>query len=359
MPLKVHWRLIQGGEGTGATRAGQHQRLETALPDQQAQVEFCRSAEQCGIESLLVDFNYGKPDPILLSAVLGAHTSRIKFMIAIRSGLLSPTLFVQQINTISVLTNGRVSLNVVAGHSPQEQKSYGDFLAHDERYARTSEFLDICRSFWKREGEVNYDGRYFTIRGGKLNTPFRSPDRTSPEVFVSGSSDLAAQLALRNGSCWMRVAAENPQRLAPIIRPVLEGGKEVGLRLSVIAGPTREQALRAAYALSRSAGEQDGRAEAEFVKASDSVAIKNAYDSAGSEWLTPWLWTGAVRLYGAPAIALVGCPTDVCEGILEFSRAGISHFILSGWPKRESMQYFGRNVLPLIRNLEPGANTTS
>ena len=65
-------------------------------------------------------------------------------------------MLVQQINTLSVLTRGRVSLNIVAGHTPHEQRYYGDFLAHDERYERTDEFLTICRRFWggRRTGHV-------------------------------------------------------------------------------------------------------------------------------------------------------------------------------------------------------------
>jgi glycosyltransferase involved in cell wall biosynthesis len=116
MSLTFHWRLPQGGDtGGGATRAMQATRAETALPDLPAQLDFCRQAEQCGIDSVLVDLNVAKPDPIALATALAVRTQRVKFIIAARSGLLSPTLFVQQINTLSTLSNGRVSLNVVAG----------------------------------------------------------------------------------------------------------------------------------------------------------------------------------------------------------------------------------------------------
>ena len=63
-------------------------------------------------------FSFTRPDPVLLSMALGLKTERMKFMIAIRSGIISPTLFVQQINTLSALTNGRVCINMVTGHTP-------------------------------------------------------------------------------------------------------------------------------------------------------------------------------------------------------------------------------------------------
>ena len=60
---------------------------------------------------------------------------------------MSPVTFVQQLNTLSNLIGGRFALNIVAGHSPEEQRSYGDFLDHDRRYDRTDEFLAVCRAF--------------------------------------------------------------------------------------------------------------------------------------------------------------------------------------------------------------------
>src|SRR5229473_5227434 len=175
--LRFHWRLPQGGERPGASRALQASLAQTGLPDLGPQAQFCRCAEDCGIDSLLVDFGWSKADPILLSAALGAATEKIKLIVAYRSGLICPTSFVQQLNTLSHLINGRFSLNIVAGHSPEEQGYYGDFFAHDERYKRTEEFLAICNAFWNNGAAVDFDGKYYRVEKGKLNTPFRSPDR--------------------------------------------------------------------------------------------------------------------------------------------------------------------------------------
>ena len=297
-PVRFHWRLLQGGEGRGNAGLRQHDNPSTALPDLPAQIEFCRQAEAAGIDSLLVDFSYGKPDSILMSAALALHTTQVRLMVAVRSGLMAPELFVQQIDDLAELTEGRLSLNVVAGHTAEEQRYYGDFLAHDERYARTSRFLDECRALWERRGR---------------NRPW-------PETYVSGGSAAARELALRHGNCWLRVVAETPEQLAESVGSVLDEGCQVGVRLSVIARPTREEALREAAALV-------GR-------------------PATDGWLTAWLWNGAVKTHGAPAVAIVGTPSDVCAGINEFRRAGVSQFILSGWPKLDAMTYFGQSVIP-------------
>jgi alkanesulfonate monooxygenase len=351
-PAKFHWRLLQGGENQGITRASQYHIPETALPDLPAQIAFCQAAEASGIDSVLVDLNFAKPDPIALSTALAVKTRSLKFIIAARSGLLSPTLFTQQINTLSTVANGRVSLNIVAGHSPAEQRSYGDFLPHDERYQRTEEFLAICHGLWARTGGVTFAGRYFRTEDARLATPFIADTRT-PEIFVAGNSDDSRRLAAKWGTCWMRLA-DTPANVAASAAPVLAQGIAVGVRLSVIAAPTdreaREQAAALVAGLDRTRG--DGVRERAFVESTDSVSIKATYDLAASEWLTGWLWTGAVRSHGAPAIALVGGPDTIAAAILEYVRAGVSQFIFSGWPKLDSMVYFGGQVLPRVRELE-------
>lgn len=352
-PLRFHWRLLQRGENSGATRATQADSLETGLPDLSAQVNFCRRAERSGIDSLLVDINFAKPEPMMLATALGMKTSTIKFMVAIRSGLISPTLFAQQVNTLSALTHGRVNLNVVAGHSPEEQHFYGDWLSHDERYARTAEFLDICHGLWARNGGVNFRGQYLQVEDARINTPFLSPERNAPEIFVGGSSDSARDLATRYGTCWMRLG-DTPESIGKTAVPVLSAGKELGLRLSIICESSRKDALEAAHEVVASAQAKPRNSEAErrFVQESDSHSIHSQYSIAESEWLTPWLWTGAVRTHGAPAMALVGTPSSVASAILEYKRAGVTHFIFSGWPKLKSMVRFGRDVLPIVRELE-------
>jgi alkanesulfonate monooxygenase len=355
MPLRFHWRMLMGGEQAGMTRAAMNRRAETGMPDLEAQIEFCRRAEESGIDSLLTDFGFSKPDPILLAAALGLATERIKFIVAYRSGLLCPTIFVQQLNTLSTLIKGRFSLNIVAGYSPEEQRYYGDFLGHDERYARTEEFLTICHSLWKRDAEVSFRGTYYKVENARLSTPFLSSERSSPEIFIGGGSLPAQRLAIRHGTCWMQIA-DAPEKLRPQILPALAAGIEVGLRLSIIARPTREEAIGAAHSLIDGLDTKGGdeEKEKEFVRRSDSESVKAGHELE-SEWLTSCLWTGAIRYIGAPAIALVGSPQEVAEAIMGYREIGVTQFIFSGWPKLDEMIFFGKEILPLIREREQAA----
>jgi len=350
MTLRFHWRLLEGGEATRGSDVARHD-ASKGRPDLEVQAQFCRDAEEAGINSLLVNINYAQPDPMVLAMALARLTRSIKFLVAVRPGLMSPTLFVQQVNTFSALSAGRISLNVVAGHTPQELAFYGDTLDHDSRYARMDEFLAICRRFWNNDGPVDFAGNYYTIRDGRLNTPFVSSAERAPDVFVGGNSASCREVAVRHGTCWVRFPLASNQ-LAAEVAPVLGAGKQVGLRLSVIARPTRDEAMAAAHALVDTGDDARRADERTFVQTSDSTSVRGVYALAEQEWLTPCLWPGAVRRHGAPCVAVLGSYDEVAGELHRLGRVGVSHFILSGWPKWDEMLRFGREVVPRVRVLE-------
>lgn len=321
-----------------------------ALPDMEGWQQFACQAEEAGIESVLLSFSRYEPDTFSIACAVGRATKKLKFIAAYRTGLMQPATFVQQINTLSCLIDGRIALNIVAGSSTAEQRGYGDFLEHDERYARADEFLAICHSFWRNEGDVTFNGKYWQIEGGRLLTPFIASDRKAPEIYIAGHSEPAKQLALSQGSCWMRLI-DTPEKLEPLVRHFRDQGVEVGLRLCLICRPTREEALEAAMALLPD--EDIGKQERSILSRSDSQTLKQALAAADNVgWMNRNLWAGLVPYYGSSAITLLGSPSGIAESFLAYKCIGISQFIISGWPKLDEMVIFGREVLPLIREAE-------
>ncbi len=331
-------------------KGSQSRAAQSGIPDLKAHVDFCLCAEACGIDSVLTAFGFHRADPIVLASALGMLTTQIKFMVAVRSGVCSPTALVQQVNTLSALTNGRICLNVVGGHTPNEQRGYGDFLSHDDRYARTDEFLTVCRAFWEGDGPVNFQGNYYHIENARLNTPFVAADRTGPEIFLGGSSPQAFGLATRHADCLWTLP-RRPDELATRIKAVLESGTEVGILVSMIARPTRKEALAAAQSMLAEVGDRARKTHQDFARTSDSVAFTSTLalaEESPSDWLTAWLWTGAVPYLGAPAIALVGSYDEVTEGILEFTKVGVTQFLFLGWPDLPEMTAFNEEVRPRV-----------
>ena len=359
MSLRFHWMFPKGGEVALKTAQETSRVLTTratspaALPDMEGWVRFARCAEEIGIESVLLSFSYYEPDTIFIACAVGRETTKVKFIVAYRAGLMQPTTFVHQINTLSGLIGGRVALNIVAGSSAEEQRGYGDFLEHDERYARAEDYLEICRSFWRSHGEVDFQGKYCRVEKGKLYTPFLAPDRTAPEIYVSGHSEQAQRLALDNASCWLRLI-DTPENLAPIVKPFRDHGVEVALRLCVICRPTLDEAKQAARSMLPD--EDIGREERGILSSSDSQTLHQALSAADNVgWLNRNLWAGLVPYYGSSAMTLLGSPAELAGIFLDYKRIGVTQFIIAGWPKLDEMLIFGREVLPLVRELEARA----
>jgi alkanesulfonate monooxygenase len=327
---------------------------QSARPDLDVLVQYCRHAEECSIESVLTAFGFHRADPIVLATAVGLLTERINFMVAVRSGISSPTAFVQQVNSVAAVTGGRICLNVVAGHTPGEQRGYGDFLSHDERYSRTDEFLTICRALWEGSEPVSFEGDHYRVEGAKLNLRFLSEGRSAPEIYVGGNSPQAAELAVKHASCLLRLP-DAPELMRPSVEAVTSRGTEVGLLVSLIIRDTKAEAVAAASAMLERLGDRPRQTHREFRQRSDSVAFTSMLgraESAEDPWLSPHLWTGAVPFLGAPAVALVGSPDDIASALLDYREVGVTQFLFMGWPDVDEMTRFTRDVLPLVRAKE-------
>jgi len=357
MNLRFNWMLPKGGEVASKTAkaAARHRAQSTsstslaARPDMEGWVHFARQAEDAGIDSVLISFSRYEPEPLLVSCALGRATRKLKFIAAFRAGLIQPTSFVQQVNTLSAMIDGRVALNIVAGSSSTEQRGYGDFLAHDERYARAEEFLAVCRSFWEAQDEVNFHGKYYQIERGKLNTPFLAPGRTAPEVYVSGHSEQSERLACSQGSCWLRVI-DTPEKLAPVVARMRARGIGVCLRLGLICRPTRAEATSDAEALVPE--DESGGQQSTIALRDDSQMHREAAVAGDARWLNKSIWTGLVPYYGPVWTTLLGTPNEIAEALLAYKQIGVSEFIISGCPEVDEIGIFGREVLPLVREAE-------
>jgi alkanesulfonate monooxygenase len=403
MALRFHWMLPKGGEvkldGRQSPLEAARYRIQSMStaspapkPDLAGWTHFARHAEGAGIEQVLISFSRYEPDPFLVACALGQAVEKLKFIIAYRSGLMQPTTFVQQMNTAAALVQGRVAFNIVAGSSSEEQHGYGDFLSHDERYARAEEFLAVCNAFWRGDEEVNFDGKHYRVEHGKIATPFVANGRSSrassdlaavrpamnggsleapfmtagslgapfmnegslgtplvatersgPEIYVSGHSPRSEELAYSQGTCWLRVA-EAPEKLAPIVARARERGIGVCLRLCLVCRPTRDEAIAVAESLLPA-----DLAESTTTLKDDSHMYREGKTvKSDGHWLTDSLWTGLVPHYGPVWTTLLGTPREIADALLEYERIGVTEFIISGWPELDTVDTFGREVLPLV-----------
>ena len=159
-PLAFHWFLPTQGDGRrlieGTRRPGVAGGPRAASLGYLTQVAL--AAEELGFEGALTPTGLWCEDAWVSTAMLSQRTERLKFMIAFRPGLVSPTLAAQMAATFQRHSGGRLLLNVVTGGDSDEQRALGDHLDKDARYERTAEFLSIVRELWRGE-QVDLDGR--------------------------------------------------------------------------------------------------------------------------------------------------------------------------------------------------------
>ena len=346
-PLRIHWCAPRGDGNT--TASGNDVANELNL---NGMVDFALEAEDLGVDSLLMGIGFHLPDPLPLIGALMRETRKITFILAYRPGLLPPTLFAQIVNTLSWMSNKRISLNIVAGISPEEQAYYGDYLNHDDRYSRTDEYLSILHRFWRGESPISHEGKHYRFSGARLSLAYKDGDR--PRLYLSGASPLAQQTAIDWGDCWLRYG-DTPAGIAAASRDVCRAGRDVGIRMHVLARETRAQALAELDRMMVNPDEKHRHQVLDFVKNCDSEAVKTSFrlaDAATNDWLSPMLWSGAVAYRGGPALCVVGSYAEVAQYLVEYKLAGVSEFIFSGWPTRGEMRRFYQYVLPLVRELE-------
>jgi alkanesulfonate monooxygenase len=224
-----------GGRATGAWAAAR-------TPDIDYLAQIARSAEQLGFTGVLTPTGTWCEDAWLVTAALIRETRRLKFLVAFRPGLTSPTLAAQMASTYQRISGGRLLLNVVTGGERTEQQRFGDQLPHDERYARTAEFLSIVRGAWSGQ-PYDFSGSYYQVSGATVMSP---PDPL-PQVYFGGSSPAAGPVAAAGADVyltWGEPPDQVADKLAWMRRLAGEAGRQLrfGIRLHVISRDTADEA---------------------------------------------------------------------------------------------------------------------
>ena len=356
-PLAMHWflptngdsrQLVGGGHGVGTGSAGAIRPASITYLTQVA-----RAAEEVGFEAVLTPTGIWCEDAWLTTAMLVAHTERLKFLVAFRPGSISPTLAAQQAATYQRHSGGRLLLNVVTGGESREQRAYGDFLDKDDRYVRTREFLQVVRALWRGE-TVDLAGEHVRVAGAFLD---RLPDPVPP-VYFGGSSAAAREVAAEHADVyltWGEPPEQVREKIDRVRRSAAERGRTVrfGIRLHVITRDTAEQAwaqagsLLAALDPEAIAAVQRGLAASESEGQQRMRALHGG--SAADLVVAPNLWAGVGLIRGGAGTALVGSHAEVADRIAEYHAVGIDEFVLSGYPHLEEAWWMGEGVLPILR----------
>ncbi len=274
MSLHFHWFLPTYGDSRNLMAGGHGSSM---AGDRPATLRYLNqigaAAESNGFESVLTPTGAWCEDAWLTTAMMLETTETLKFLVALRPGLLSPTLAAQMAATFQWQSQGRLLLNVVTGGEDHEQRTYGDYLDKNQRYARCGEFLDVIRQLWAGTGPVDYAGEYIRVENAQLQ---RIPDPVPP-IFFGGSSPAAGTVASQFADTYLTWGGEPPSAVA---------GKIAWIRdLADVQGRTLDHGIRL-HVISRDTSEEAWAEADRLLSALDPATVEQAQQSlarSGSE----------------------------------------------------------------------------
>lgn len=347
--MEVFWFIPTSGDG---------HHVGTPVGGRAATYPYLRqiaiAVDDLGYHGALLPTGLGCEDAWVMTASLFSATKRMKFLVAVRPGLLSPSLAARMTATLDRISDGRLAINVVTGGDPIELAGDGIFLEHDARYELTDEFLTIWRRLLNNE-TVDFEGQHLKVQGAKLMfPPLQTPH---PPLYLGGSSLAAMQVTAKHIDVYL-TWGEPPQKVAEKIQQLrqlaAQQGKQIrfGIRLHIVVRQTESKAWEAAE---------------EIIQYVDDSAIAVAqerlgrFDSEGQRRMTllhkgnrkalevsPNLWAGISLVYGGAGTALVGDPDTVATRLMEYADLGIDTFILSGFPRLEEAYRVAELLFPRL-----------
>lgn len=351
--LAIHWFLPTGGDSRDVLPSGPSPHRRAPGLGYLAQVAI--ACDELGYGAVLTPCGTGCEDAWIATAALLAVTRRLKFLVAFRPALLSPTLAAQMASTYQRISGGRLKINIVTGAEQAELAKFGVWEDKDTRYERTGEFLEVMKSAWGT-APFDFSGTHYKVEGA---TTREIPDPI-PEVYFGGASSAAEKVAAEQVDVYL-AWGEPPdmvgERLDRMRALAAAAGRSLrfGIRFHVIARPTSAEAWAEADRLVAGMdADSVAAAQVDFAKTA-SVGQRRqaelAANAVGTERMEiyPNIWAGIGMVRGGVGTAIVGSHAEVADRIEEYHALGFDEFILSGYPHLEEAYWFGEGVMPILR----------
>jgi alkanesulfonate monooxygenase len=315
--------------------------------------QIAHAVDRLGFTGALLPTGRSCDDAWIVASTLIPVTQRMKFLVAIRPGLMSPGVAARMASTFDRLSGGRLLINVVTGGDPVELAGDGLHLDHTSRYELTDEFLTAWREICS--GSSNFKGEYLDIRDGKLLfTPLQKPH---PPLWFGGSSEIAHKIASKHIDTyltWGEPPAKVAEKIATVKKLAEAEGRKIkfGIRLHVIVRETRSEAWESANNLIRYVDDESIAKAQQVYARMDSVGQKKMSELHGGKRdnleISPDLWAGVGLIRGGAGTALVGDADTVAKRLLEYNDLGIDNFILSGYPHLEEAYRAAELLFPRL-----------
>lgn len=309
---------------------------------------LARRSEEIGFDLTLIAELFlndikGEDAPALdawsTAAALAAVTDSLELMVAVRPQYHAPAQLAKQAANIDQISNGRLSINVVSAWWADEARRYGvHFDRHDDRYARTSEWLDVVSGAW-RESRLTHRGNYYSV--DDLIVEPKPVRRPRPTIYAGGESEAAKTLISERCDAYV-MHGDPVDRIAPRIADMRE-------RRERIEGSPMEYGM-AAYVIVRDTAQEAERERARITNVDLGSAGYNNYQ----DWLANTQLEQRVSLEDYSVsnrglrAGLIGTAEQVADRVRAYQDAGVGLLLLQCSPQLEEMERFAETVMPLV-----------
>lgn len=346
-PVEISW--------FGALCDDDYEFLGVPDPALQSSWPHCRdivqTADRLGFDNVLLPSGYELGvDTVSFASAIATHTEQINLLVAVRMGEVWLPQLAKQMASIDRMAGGRLTINIISSDMPGEQ------LESEPRYRRTLEWMQVLRALLNGES-IDYRGSFVDLT---IDPPrIRTHSGKCPPFYFGGFSPAAKDVAAREADVFLTwpdtvasvgaTAREMRDRAASYGRDL-----SIGLRAHVIVRETEEEARRAAARLISRLDAATGEAirgkslDAVSVGVQRQASLREGSDDEG--YAEPNLWTGIGRARSGAGAAIVGDPEQVLAKLEAYREAGVSAFILSGYPHIDEAERFAEMVLPHIEH---------
>jgi alkanesulfonate monooxygenase len=330
--------------------------------DKDYTLRLARAHEENGWDRVLFAYGSGSPDPNAAAAFIADRTETLQLLLAHRPNVAYPTFAAKTFATIDQISGGRVTVHFITGGNDHEQQREGDYLTHDERYARTREYMAIVKQAWTSRQPFDHDGPHYQFADFVSDIfPVQQP---RPRLSFGGSSPAAYQAGGAEADIyclWGEPLASTAEQIESVKAAARAAGRADRLKIQVafrpVIAPTEEQAWQKAYdtvdrieARVRSNGGALSRRRP--VKDPENTGSQRLLAlAAEGERFDRALWTRTAAVTGGAgnSNALVGTPDTVAQAILDYIDLGVDIISMRGYDLLGDAIDVGRQVIPVVR----------
>ncbi|MCO5233161.1 MAG: dimethyl sulfone monooxygenase SfnG [Chitinophagales bacterium] len=318
--------------------------------------KLAQSAEQVGFKYGLAQARFIgsynaniQLEALSVANALAANTDSLNLIGAIHPGLWHPAAIANFVATSEHISNGRFHLNIVSGWLKDEFTKFGEpWLEHDERYARSEEFIDVLRGLWT-EKEFSYNGRFYRID----KAPSEPKPTTQPTLFIGGGSDRALRMAGKSADVIF-INGGSLEKIKGIVEKVREyaqlyGRKppKVGVNGFVIARDTEQEAKQELENIISNASKDS----VEAFKQSVRQAGKSSPEGYG-------MWSDSdfndlIQYNDGFKTGLIGTQEQVVERIRQLDAIGVDIILAGFLHYSEDLARFGNDIISAVKQIEP------